>query len=76
MISWYKVEDASGPYVCNKEDSCSSLQDQALLALSALASQEGGTGGRFEDFTDALVCLGRAFKVFVGTNLLADFLTL
>jgi hypothetical protein len=52
------------------------LQDQALLALSTLASQKGSAGGRLEDFADAVVGLGRAFEVFVGSNLLANFLAL
>ena len=52
------------------------LQDQALLAASALSGQESSTGSGFEDFTDSLVGLGRAFQVFVGTNLLANLLTL
>lgn len=29
-----------------------------------------------EDFSDTFVCLGRALKVLVGTDLLADILTL
>lgn len=52
------------------------LQDQALLALPTLASQQGGAGGRFEDFTNTLVGFGRAFEVFVGTDLLTHFLAL
>ena len=52
------------------------LQNQALLALAALAGQQGCTGSGFEDFADTLVGLGRALEVFVGTNLLANFLTL
>jgi hypothetical protein len=51
------------------------LQDQALVLLLLLC-QEGSSGGRFENFADTLVGLGRAFEVFVGTNLLAHFLTL
>jgi hypothetical protein len=51
------------------------LQDQALVLL-LLLRQEGSSGGRFEDFADTLIGLGRAFEVFVGTNLLAHFLTL
>ena len=52
------------------------LQDQALLALSTLASQQGGAGGRLKHFADTLIGLGRTLEVFVGTDLLADFLTL
>ena len=51
------------------------LQNQALVLL-LLLRQEGSSGGRFEDFADTLVGLGRTFEVFVGTNLLAHFLTL
>jgi len=51
------------------------LQNQALVLL-LLLRQEGSSGGRFEDFADTLVGFGRAFEVFVGTNLLAHFLTL
>jgi hypothetical protein len=51
------------------------LQNQALVLLLLLC-QEGSSGGRFENFADTLVGLGRAFEVFVGTNLLAHFLTL
>lgn len=52
------------------------LQDQTLLALSALAGQQSGASGGLKDLTDAVVGLGRAFEVFVGTDLLANFLTL
>lgn len=46
----------------------------ASLALNGL--QESSTSGSLEDFTDTLVGTGRALKVLVGTDLLADFLTL
>lgn len=52
------------------------LQDQALLAFTALSRQQSSTGGAFEDFANSLVDLGRAFEVFVGSDLLADLLTL
>ena len=52
------------------------LQNQAFLALSGPAGQQGGTSSGFEDFADPLVGLGRALEIFVGTNLLANFLTL
>lgn len=52
------------------------LQDQALLAFTALSGQQSSTGGAFKDFANSLVGLGRAFEVFVGTDLLADFLAL
>ena len=58
------------------ESSAACLQDQALLALSTLPGQQGRTGGRLKDFTDALVGLGRAFEIFVGTDLLTNFLAL
>jgi hypothetical protein len=51
------------------------LQDQAPILLLLLC-QERSSGGTFENFADALIGLGRAFKVFVGTNLPAHFLTL
>lgn len=52
------------------------LHDQALLALAALAGQESSTGSRLEDLTHTVVGLGRAFEILVGTDLLANFLTL
>ena len=68
--SW-KRRDISGI-----EKGISSLEDHASLLLLAGAGQKGGTSGVLEDFTDALVRLGRALQVLVGTNLLADILTL
>lgn len=65
-----------GPYVCYKRNQLLALQDQAFLALSALASQQGRAGGGLEHFTHTLAGLGRAFEVLVGTNLFADLLTL
>lgn len=59
-------------FSCGRAD----LQNQALLALSTLASEQSSTGGRLEHLTHAVVGLGRALEVLVGTNLLADFLTL
>lgn len=57
------------------------LENQAALALLATSLaldglQESSTGGSLKDFTDTLVGAGRAFEVLVGTDLLADFLTL
>lgn len=54
------------------------LQDQALLvaALAAAAREESGARGVLENLTDTLVGPGRALEVLVGTNLLADLLTL
>lgn len=54
----------------------SRLQNQTLLALSALSGQEGSPGGRLKHFTDTIVGLCGAFKVLVGTNLLSYFFTL
>jgi hypothetical protein len=57
-----------------------SLQNQAAALLAASLAldslQEGSTSGSLEDFTDTLIGAGRALKVLVGTDLLADFLTL
>lgn len=52
------------------------LQNQALLALTTLAGEQCGAGSGLENLTHAMVGLGRALEVFVGTDLLADFLTL
>jgi hypothetical protein len=51
------------------------LQDNALLLL-LLLGQERGACGVFENLTDTLICLCRTLKVLVGTNLLANLLTL
>ncbi len=51
------------------------LQDNALLLL-LLLGQERGACGVFENLTDTFICLCRTFKVLVGTNLLANLLTL
>jgi hypothetical protein len=51
------------------------LQDNALLLL-LLLGQERGACGVFENLTDTLICLGRTLEVLVGTNLLANLLTL
>lgn len=56
-----------------------SLQDRALALLAGLALadlEEGSAGSGLEDLTDTLVGTGRALEVLVGTNLLADLLTL
>lgn len=53
------------------------LKDQALLvALGALARQEGRARSMLKHLADALVGPGRALEVLVGADLLADFLTL
>ena len=52
------------------------LQNQALLALAALAGQKSSTRGRLEHLAHTVIGLGRAFEIFVGTDLLADFLAL
>jgi hypothetical protein len=38
--------------------------------------QESCPGGSLEDFANTLAGTSRAFKIFVGTNLLSDLLTL
>ncbi len=54
-----------------------SLQDAALLVLgAATARKQSSAGGVLENLVDALVGLGGALEVLVGTNLLADFLSL
>lgn len=53
------------------------LQNQTLLpSLSVLLREQSRASGVFEDFADALVGLGRALEIFVGTDLLADLLSL
>jgi hypothetical protein len=48
-----------------------------VAALSTPATgEQSSTGSVLENFADALVGLGGALEVFVGTNLLADLLTL
>lgn len=55
----------------------SALQDQTLLpSLPILLRQESSASGVFEHLTDALVGLGGTFEVFVGADLLANFLAL
>ena len=73
VFVYYPKEGLSAEYCL--EAGASFLQNQALVLLLLLC-QEGSSGGRFENFADTLVGLGRAFEVFVGTNLLAYFLTL
>lgn len=50
-------------------------QDQATLLL-LLLGKKSGTSGVLKDFTNAVVGLGRALEILVGTNLLADLLSL
>lgn len=50
-------------------------QDQALVLLPLLG-EKCGTCGRFEDFANTFVGLGRTFEVLVCADLLANFLTL
>lgn len=57
------------------------LQNQALLLATLLTTagtslEQSRTGSGLEDLTDTLVGAGRALKVLVGTDLLADLLTL
>ena len=53
-----------------------SLQDGALLLALVSLGQEGSPGGSLEDLTDTLVGSCRALEVLVGTDLLANLLTL
>lgn len=56
-----------------------SLQNQApaLAGFFGLVGlQQGRAGGSLEDLAHTLVGAGRALEVLVGTDLLADFLTL
>ena len=53
-----------------------SLQDSALLLALVGLGQERSPGGSLEDLTDTLVGARRAFEVLVGTDLLANLLTL
>lgn len=48
----------------------------ALGAALAFLGEKCRARGVFEDLTDTLARLGRALEVFVGADLLADFLTL
>ena len=54
------------------------LQHHALVLLAGTtaARQQSGASGVLEDLADTLVGLGRALEVLVGTNLLANLLTL
>jgi len=53
------------------------LQNQALgLFLASPPGEQGSPGGVFEYLPNALVCLCGALEVLLGTNLLADILSL
>lgn len=53
------------------------LQDQALVLLATtFPLQQSSAGSVLKHLPDALVSLGRALKVLVSANLLADFLAL
>jgi hypothetical protein len=55
------------------------LQDETLLvtlATAAAAGHQSSTCGVFKDLSDTLVGSGRALKVLVAANLLANLLTL
>lgn len=53
------------------------LENQALgVLLCAGAREESSTGSMLENLPDTLVRLSRALEILVGTNLLADVLTL
>lgn len=47
-----------------------------LLAAAPAAREQSGAGGMLKHLADTLVRLGGALEVFVGADLLADFLTL
>lgn len=47
-----------------------------MAALAAAAGEESGACGVLENLADTLVGPGRALEVLVGTDLLADLLTL
>jgi hypothetical protein len=52
------------------------LQDHAFILLLLLVCQESSACSMFENLTDALIGLCRTLKILIGSNLLADFLTL
>lgn len=54
------------------------LEHQALVLLAAApaAGEQSSARGVLENLADTLVRLGGALEVLVGTDLLADFLTL
>jgi len=56
------------------------LRDDATPILASLLALglcgQGGACGRFEDFSNTLVGLGRTLEVFDGTDLLLDILRL
>lgn len=53
------------------------LKNQALLVrLAGLAREKSRARSVLEHLTDALIGPGRALEVLVGTDLLADLLTL
>lgn len=58
------------------EEEIARLHDTAGLLGLVRLGQESCPGGSLEDFTDTLAGTSRAFKIFVGTNLLSDLLTL
>ncbi len=47
-----------------------------MLVAAAAAGQESSASGVLKHLADTLVGLGRTLEVLVGTNLLADLLTL
>lgn len=70
--TWSKepLEDTRGTHL-------GPLQDQALVLLAAaFPLQQSSASGVLKHLPDTLVGLGRALEVLVGTNLLANFLTL
>jgi hypothetical protein len=78
LISWNKDGDIKKVHVvATLLETMIDLHNQAFAVfLSALSGQESGTGGRLKDFAYTLVGLGRTLEVFVGTDLLTNFLAL
>jgi hypothetical protein len=79
-----RTKPARVPTVCSGRTTSTagrSLQDQArLLGLTPAAAlgdlQQSCASGGLEDLLDTVACTGRALQVLVGTDLLADLLTL
>jgi hypothetical protein len=59
---------------CSLQKHAAALATLALLAGAGL--KQSRAGGGLEDLADTLVGTGRALEVLVGTDLLADLLTL
>jgi hypothetical protein len=59
-----------------KAGESTNLQDAALLLALVGLGQESSTGGGLKHLADAFIGACRALEVLVGSDLLADFLTL